>query len=130
MSFQFEKVASNWQVAAVTKLRLTANVPHLPGQSHKNIVYEFDIEVGMPIKLRDGTIISPEMARELSAQAANKVASSLQLVKLPAYVNTQATFKKMFASLMEGQLKILAPGARVTSFISTPKIKAMPALWK
>jgi len=129
LSFQFQKTASNWQVAAVSNLKVTARLPHLVGTEGKDIVYTFNLEVGMPIVLRDGTYISPQYAAQAAANAANSAAAFFQTTKVTAYINTQAIFAQQFAFAMQGYLNFEISGARVSKTIMTPGVKPTEAIW-
>src|SRR5690606_17229741 len=68
-SFKFQNVTSNWQAAGVTGLSLS--VTNRQGKTRE---VKFEIEVGLPIKLKNKVMISTTIAKIASAKAANQAA--------------------------------------------------------
>jgi hypothetical protein len=137
-SFDFQKTASNWQVAAVTGLKLSVTKP-----SGEISVVEFEIEVGVPFELKDGTTVSERVAVIASAEAANKAAATIgTMAELSngKFYDAPALVRKTFSSLMQRNLNKLLEeylelrsgvraGARVNSPIQS-KVKSKEAVWQ
>ena len=136
-SFDFQKVTDNWQAAGVTGLSLTVQ-----NSKRQTKTVDFEIEVGLPLKLKDGTIISERVAQLASAQAANETAATigtLAAISNGNFYNAPALVKQTFAKLMQRNLnksikeQLSLPdntkvGSRVNSPIQT-YIIAKPAVW-
>ena len=136
-SFSFQKVTSNWQAAGVTGLRLTVTNP-----KRQTTEIEFELEVGVPMKLKNGTIISERIAQLASAEAANEAAATVgTLAELSngKFYDAPALVKTTFATLMQRNLdkslktmldlsKNTKVGSRVNSSIQS-NIKTKEAVW-
>ena len=127
-SFHFQDVNSNWQVAAVTDLILSVEVAGQPG-TYTEI--RFNLEVGVPKKLRDGSYIGRNHAAGSSADVANLTAIEVSLGFARQYYKPGSTaiVPKIFATAMEAQLQAIIPGARVNSIFSAP-VQSYPAVWE
>jgi RHS repeat-associated protein len=136
-SFDFQKTTDNWQAAGVTGLSLTVQ-----NSKRQTKTVDFELEVGLPLKLKDGTIISERVAQLASAQAANETAASigtLAAISNGNFYNAPALVKQAFAKLMQRNLnkaiteRLSLPentkiGSRVNSPIQS-YIITKPAVW-
>lgn len=137
-SFDFEKTTSNWQAAGVKGLKLSVT-----NQKRKTSVVEFEIEVGVPLKLANGTVISSRIAQAASTTAANETAAAIgTLAELSngKFYDSPALVKQTFATLMQNKLNIslgemlnLPAGAQTGARVNSPiqsNIKAKQAVWQ
>lgn len=136
-SFSFQKTTANWQAAGVTGLSLTVQ-----NSKRQTASVNFEIEVGIPLKLANGTIISERVAQIASAEAANETAAvigTLSAISDGKFYKAPALVKQTFAALMQRNLnKSLVNylglpentpiGARVNSPIQS-NIKTKEAVW-
>lgn len=128
LSFQFERTASNWRAAAVSNLTMSISIKNQPG-SYREV--KFNIEVGVPIKLKDKTIISPDFAAKQAAWAANQAAVVVGGLYATQYFDPTVSSRlpKQFAAMMQSYLGIEIGGARVNSPIINKSLKPTPAIF-
>src|SRR5690606_37307169 len=136
-SFKFQNVTSNWQAAGVTGLSLS--VTNRQGKTRE---VKFEIEVGLPIKLKNKVMISTTIAKIASAKAANQAAidiGSMAQVTNGKFYLAPSLVQKTFATSMQvhlnSSIKELLDlpanttiGSRVNSPIQSD-IVTKPAVW-
>ena len=137
-SFDFKQTTGNWQAAGVTGLSLTVT----DFKTKRTAEVQFELEVGVPMKLANGTIISERIAQLASAEAANATAGAIgtsALLTNGKFYNAPALVKLTFALLMQRNLNqslknmLELPnntkiGSRVNSTIQS-NIKTKEAVW-
>lgn len=137
-SFDFQQTTGNWQAAGVTGLSLTVT----DFKTKRTAEVQFELEVGVPMKLANGTIISERIAQLASAEAANETAGVIgtsALLTNGKFYNAPALVKLTFALLMQRNLDkslknmLELPnntkiGSRVNSTIQS-NIKTKEAVW-
>ncbi|WP_177764047.1 DUF6443 domain-containing protein [Flavobacterium sp. I3-2] len=136
-SFNFQTLTSNWQAAGVTGLVLSVT-----DRRGKIKEVKFEIEVGLPIKLKDGTIISSNLAKKASTIAANQAAidiGSMAQLSNGKFYSAPSLVQKAFATSMQAHLNSeiknlldlsndIKIGSRVNSPIQS-NISTQPAVW-
>jgi RHS repeat-associated protein len=130
-SFGFKKINSNWRGARVTDL--TFSVEDV--QANRTYSSKFSIEVGVPIKSKNGTFYSAKDAVYYATLTANVVAVQASWVAKfmgpggrEMMVN-DATLPYLFAAQMQMKLNQYIPGATVTANTFQYNVTERQAVW-